>query len=87
MPTISIFFGFVIQMHWRDHPPPHIHVLYRGFKAIVAIETGDLIAGSLPAGALRRLRPWVQGHRAELLGNWARAERKVPLEYVPGADE
>jgi hypothetical protein len=20
MPTISIFFGFVVQMYWRDHP-------------------------------------------------------------------
>ena len=22
MPTISIFFGIVVQMCWRDHPPP-----------------------------------------------------------------
>jgi hypothetical protein len=41
MPTISIFFGIVVQMYWRDHPPPHIHVFYQGFEALVAIDTGE----------------------------------------------
>lgn len=30
MPTISIFFGFVVQMYWDDHAPPHFHVFYQG---------------------------------------------------------
>jgi hypothetical protein len=38
MPTISIFFGIVVQMYWRDHPPPHIHVFYQGFEALFALE-------------------------------------------------
>jgi len=25
MPTISIFFGIIVQMNWRDHNPPHVH--------------------------------------------------------------
>jgi len=25
MPTISSFFGIVIQMFWREHAPPHFH--------------------------------------------------------------
>lgn len=28
MPTISHFFGIVIQMFWREHAPPHFHALY-----------------------------------------------------------
>jgi hypothetical protein len=28
MPTISSFFGLVIQMFWREHAPPHFHALY-----------------------------------------------------------
>jgi hypothetical protein len=28
MPTISIFYGIVIQMFWREHNPPHFHALY-----------------------------------------------------------
>jgi hypothetical protein len=53
MPTLSIFFGFTVQMYWRDHPPPHIHVFYGGAQALIAIETGEVIAGALPRGAAR----------------------------------
>ncbi|MBL8447740.1 MAG: DUF4160 domain-containing protein [Zoogloeaceae bacterium] len=28
MPTISQFFGIIIQMFWREHAPPHFHALY-----------------------------------------------------------
>ena len=44
MPTISMFFGFTVQMYWRDHPPPHVHVFYGGAEALIAIETGTIIA-------------------------------------------
>ena len=48
MPTISIFFGVVVQMYWRDHPPPHYHAYYQGHEALISINTGDAIARSLP---------------------------------------
>lgn len=25
MPTISVFYGILIQMFWGDHAPPHFH--------------------------------------------------------------
>ncbi len=25
MPTISTFYGILIQMFWKDHAPPHFH--------------------------------------------------------------
>ena len=34
MPTISIFYGIVIQMFWREHNPPHFHALYGEHEAI-----------------------------------------------------
>jgi len=36
MPTISIFFGITVQMYWRDHPPPHVHVFYGGAEALLS---------------------------------------------------
>jgi hypothetical protein len=30
MPELSRFFGLVILMFYRDHPPPHFHVRYGG---------------------------------------------------------
>lgn len=53
MPTLSIFFGIIIKMRHDDHPPPHIHVEYQGFTALVEISTGNIIAGDLP-------RKWLQ---------------------------
>jgi len=35
MPTISIFYGLVIQMYFREHAPPHFHVKYGEFQAVV----------------------------------------------------
>ena len=86
MPTISIFFGFVVQMYWRDHNPPHIHVYYQGQEALVAISSGEIIAGSLPKAGIRLIRDRVLSRQAELQANWARGRQLQPFERVPGAD-
>jgi hypothetical protein len=43
MPTISQFFGIVIQMFWREHhSPPHVHALYMGnSKRLIDIRTPE----------------------------------------------
>jgi len=50
VPTIAIFFGIIVRMWHDDHPPPHIHVEYQGFEALVAIGTGEVSQGQLPEG-------------------------------------
>jgi len=37
MPTLSMFFGLIIEMYYapKEHHPPHIHVRYQGDKASV----------------------------------------------------
>ncbi|MFA7243547.1 MAG: DUF4160 domain-containing protein [Sulfuricellaceae bacterium] len=32
MPTISMFYGMLIQMFWDEHAPPHFHVTYGEYK-------------------------------------------------------
>ncbi len=56
MPTISIFFGVVVQMYWDDHPPAHVHAYYAGFEALLEIETGRVIGGGLPPKVERPVR-------------------------------
>ena len=34
MPTISIFYGIVIQMFWDEHAPP-LYISYAEYKATV----------------------------------------------------
>jgi hypothetical protein len=87
MPTIAVFYGIVVQMYWRDHGPPHLHAFYQGFEALIAIESGEILGGRLPPGALRLLRDWVAQRRALLMENWQRARDRIPLERIPGPDE
>jgi hypothetical protein len=53
MPTISTFFGIAIRMFFSDHPPPHFHAVYQHYRAVIAIESGAIIGGSLPAAVQR----------------------------------
>lgn len=86
VPTISRFYGIVIRMYFADHPPPHFHAVYSGEEAVIGIESGDVLRGSLPERALRLVREWALIHRAELLANWERAqvpEQPLPIDPLP----
>lgn len=86
MPTISVFFGITIRMFFSDHPPAHFHVGYQRFRAVIAVETGAILAGTLPPAVHRLVRDWAVRHRDELLDDWDRARARRPLQRIPGAD-
>ena len=86
MPTISFFYGIFIRMYLRDHPPPHFHAVYQEHEAFVAIESGDVIEGSLPVVARRLVKEWTLAHRRELLDNWRKARASEPLDRIAGLD-
>ena len=50
MPTVSTFFGIVIQMFWREHGPPHFHALYGEHEVVIDIRELQVSRGSLPPG-------------------------------------
>ena len=81
MPTISNFYGILIQMYWNDHPPPHFHVRYSEWRATVGIES---LTGSLPRNAERLTLEWATEHQAELMENWRLCELKArPSSIAP----
>jgi Domain of unknown function (DUF4160) len=82
VPRISAFYGIVIAMYYRDHPPPHFHAIYGEYEAQIVIETLERLSGELPARALRLVREWAELHREELETNWARAEAHEPLDTI-----
>lgn len=51
MPTISMFYGILIQMYWDEHAPPHFHAIYGEFKATIDIRKLAISEGSLPRRA------------------------------------
>ena len=70
VPTISVFFGIVIQMFWREHGPPHFHALYAEHEALIEIRELRVIRGSLPRRALALVLEWAVEHRQALLEDW-----------------
>ena len=87
MPKIAYFLGIVISMYHRDHNPPHIHVTYQGFKALIEIRGGGILRGRLPPTALMVVRNWVKQRQPELMANWERARLHETLERVAGPDD
>lgn len=84
MPTISMFYGLIIQMFWSEHPPPHFHALYAEYEAIIEIKTLEVIKGHLPKRALMLVLEWATEHRAELLENWELCEKnQSPKKISP----
>ena len=70
MPEISRFLGIIIKMFFDDHNPPHFHVEYGEFKAIVEIRTAELREGYLPSKQLKLVQAWTILHEEELLENF-----------------
>jgi hypothetical protein len=70
MPTISIFWGLIIRMYYKDHQPPHIHVQYQGENAVMDVLTGSMTEGDLPTRQLRVAQAWIEIHREDLLADW-----------------
>lgn len=84
MPTISQFFGIVIQMFWRQHAPPHFHAMYGEFEARMDIRTLEVILGHLPKRALAMTVEWATEHRAELMEDWTLCQAKqAPKKIAP----
>jgi len=84
MPTISGFYGILIQMYFGDHVPPHFHALYAEFEALIAIETLEVIRGDLPARAMALVLEWAQQHRDELRRDWDLCvQNQTPAKISP----
>ena len=79
MPEICRFLGIIIAVFYDDHNPPHFHVRYEEFKAIVNIKDLTLKTGKLPPRVLGLVVEWAALHREELLKEWDLAREQKPL--------
>ena len=70
MPTISFFYGIMIQMFLGDHAPPHFHAMYAEYEIVVNIKTLEILRGKMPRRALALVLEWASEHRDELLEDW-----------------
>lgn len=86
VPRISFFYGIAITMYFYDHDPPHFHAQYAEHHAVIAIGSGDVLVGGLPARALKLVDEWARLHREELQTDWDRAKdggTPDPIDPLP----
>jgi hypothetical protein len=70
VPEISRFLGIVISMYFNEHNPPHFHVRYNDYRAVMDIRTLNVLDGTLPARVRGLVEEWAEMHRDELLAMW-----------------
>ncbi len=70
IPTISMFYGILIQMfNNNEHNPPRFHAIYGEYRAVFSIE-GQVIKGSFPVKQTKLVCAWAEIHKDELIANW-----------------
>lgn len=82
MPEISLFCGVCITMFYTDHHPLHFHADYAEQKALVDIQEGCVIRGTLPARQSKLILAWCELHRDELMQNWKLSKDTKPLNRI-----
>ena len=79
MPRICEFYGIVIAMFYNDHVPPHFHVVYNEYRALVGIDPMQVLEGYLPQRTRSLIFEWAALHQHELRQNWQLAQERRPL--------
>ena len=82
MPTISAFYGILIQMFWNEHAPPHFHALYGEDEALIDLRDLRVMRGRLPRRAMALVLEWAADHRDELMEDWTLCRRLQPPKAI-----
>ncbi|MDD4964631.1 MAG: DUF4160 domain-containing protein [Gallionella sp.] len=90
MPTISMFYGILIRMFYRDiekHRLPHIHAEYQGKSAVYSILDGAVLAGELPPNKHKLVVAWIEIHQENLQADWVLAVNGSIPFTIKGLDQ
>lgn len=83
MPRISVFYGIIITMRWREHGPPHFHAAYGEAEASIGIDPLTVLRSTLPPRQLGLAMEWAAQHQEALGANWESAQNHGPLAPIP----
>ena len=89
MPTISMFYGILIRMFFRDierHNLPHIHADQQGSVAVYSLD-GRVLAGTLPANKHKLVVAWIEIHKDDLSADWELAVNGKKPFPIKGLDQ
>ena len=81
MPTLARFGAVNVIMRYRDHPPPHVHLVGGGVNVSVRIADRAVMAGA--AGkVMEPALDWIRAHEQELLSAWEDAQAARPIQLA-----
>ena len=69
-------------MFYNDHNPPHFHVIYGEYKALISVGEPEIIDGFLPSRAKSMVFEWAKIHQSELKREWELAKEHRPLFWI-----
>ena len=73
MPSISMFYGIIIRMYYKDnkqHKLPHIHAFFGEYEGVFDLNSGDMLVGEFPHKETKLVQTWILLRQSELLANW-----------------
>ena len=71
MPALYTAEGWKITMYFRDHAPPHFHVMTRDRReAQIRISDLAVMAGHVPGATLAAAREWAAANKPVLMAKW-----------------
>lgn len=85
MPVVSMFYGIIVYMYFRDnkqHNIPHIHIKYNEYKAIYSIPDGKLLDGKIPSSKEKLVLAWIELRQDELMADWHLAVEGEPIYKI-----
>jgi hypothetical protein len=60
----------VISMYFNEHNPPHFHIRYNEYRAVINIRTLNIMDGHLPARVRGLVEEWAEMNQQELIVMW-----------------
>ena len=69
-------------MNFSDHNPPHFHARMGKNRALIDIQTGAVLAGSLPPRALGLVAEWRSLHVTDLMADWELAVKNQSVNPI-----
>lgn len=70
MPVLVRLRYCVIAMYFRDHNPPHFHIVTPESEAQMTIASLSILEGAVDRRAEREAREWASANRATLEAKW-----------------
>ena len=68
----------------KEHAPSNFHAFYGEYKAVVNINSCEVMEGELPRKQLRLVLAWAELHQDELKADWKLAmDSELPYKIEP----